>query len=136
MLLESTAIREPFLKYAGAFSINKKSRDMIHSLDFAAKLLDNPENLVLIFPQGKLYSNMISNVVFEKGIMHVIKKATANFQLIFAVTFIECFDNLKVTANTHLINSANTNFTNIDHLQQAYQQHYDSARQQQIQIVK
>jgi 1-acyl-sn-glycerol-3-phosphate acyltransferase len=136
MLLESTSIREPFLKYAGAFSINKTSRDMIHSLDFAAKLLDDPENLVLIFPQGKLYSNMVSDVVFEKGIIHIIKRATGNFQLIFAATFIECFENLKATANTHLKTDINTNFNNIDQLQQAYQQHYHDARQQQIQIVK
>jgi 1-acyl-sn-glycerol-3-phosphate acyltransferase len=136
MLLESTAIKEPFLKYAGAFSINKTSRDMIHSLDFAAELLDDPENLVLIFPQGKLYSNMVSDIVFEKGIIHVIKKATGSFQLIFAATFIECFENLKATANTHLKNDINVNFNNIGQLQQAYQQHYDNGRQQQIQIVK
>src|SRR6202012_5460253 len=67
MLLEETAKREPMLKYAGAFSVNKGSRDVIQALDYAAELLNDPGNLVLIYPQGKLYSNFIDQVVFEKG---------------------------------------------------------------------
>ncbi|MBC7401191.1 MAG: 1-acyl-sn-glycerol-3-phosphate acyltransferase [Mucilaginibacter sp.] len=136
MMLESTAIKEPFLKYAGGFSINKTSKDMIHSLDFAAKLLDDPDNLVLIFPQGKIYSNMVSEVVFEKGIMQVIKKAAGKFQLIFAATFIENFDNFKPVANTSLKTGIANSFNTILDLQEAYQQHYTQSRQQQIQIIK
>jgi 1-acyl-sn-glycerol-3-phosphate acyltransferase len=136
MILERTAVSEPFLKYAGGFSINKTSRDMVQSLDFAAKLLDDPGNLVLIFPQGKLYSNMVSEVIFEKGIMQVLKKATNKFQLIFAATFIENFDNFKPVANTSLKTGIANNFNTILDLQEAYQQHYTQSRQQQIQIVK
>jgi 1-acyl-sn-glycerol-3-phosphate acyltransferase len=136
MMLETTAIKEPFLKYAGGFSINKTSKDMIHSLDFAAKLLNDPDNLVLIFPQGKIYSNMVSDVVFEKGVMQILKKATAKFQLIFAATFIENFDNFKPVANTSLKTGIDSNFNTILDLQDAYQQHYTQSRQQQIQIVK
>jgi 1-acyl-sn-glycerol-3-phosphate acyltransferase len=136
MMLETTAIKEPFLKYAGGFSINKTSKNMIHSLDFAAKLLDDPDNLVLIFPQGKLYSNMVTEVVFEKGIMQVIKKATGKFQLILAATFIENFDNFKPVANTSLKTGVDNSFNSILDLQEIYQQHYTQSRQQQIQIVK
>ena len=64
MLLEETSIRIPILKYSGAFSINKRSRDIIKSLDYAAKLLNDPENMVLIFPQGKYYSNFVNDVEF------------------------------------------------------------------------
>ncbi|HWZ35123.1 MAG TPA: 1-acyl-sn-glycerol-3-phosphate acyltransferase [Mucilaginibacter sp.] len=135
MILEKTAIKEPVLKYAGGFSVNPGSRDVIKSLDFAARLLDGPNNLVLIFPQGKLYSNMIEEVAFESGISHIIKKAK-NFQLIFAVTFIENFDNLRPTANVHLNGQTGTDFKDIHALQRAYQQHYTQARMQQTQITK
>jgi 1-acyl-sn-glycerol-3-phosphate acyltransferase len=127
MMLETTAIKEPFLKYAGGFSINKTSKDMIHSLDFAAKLLNDPDNLVLIFPQGKIYSNMVSDVVFEKGVMQILKKAPAKFQLIFAATFIENFDNFKPVANTSLKTGVANSFNSILDLQEAYQQHYTRA---------
>jgi 1-acyl-sn-glycerol-3-phosphate acyltransferase len=136
MILEKTVIKEPILKYAGAFSVNKNSRDMIQSLDFAAKLLDDPGNLVLIFPQGKLYSNMISEVVFEKGIIRIIKKATGKFSLVYATTFIENFENFKAVANVYLKADATQNFSDIEELQNAYHQHYTGARQQQIKIVK
>jgi 1-acyl-sn-glycerol-3-phosphate acyltransferase len=135
MILEKTAIKEPALKYAGGFSVKPGTRDLIKSLDFAAELLNEPDNLVLIFPQGKLYSNMVEEVVFESGISHIIKKAE-NFQLIFAATFIENFDNFKPTANVHLKAQTGTDFKNISTLQQAYQQHYTQARAQQTQITK
>jgi 1-acyl-sn-glycerol-3-phosphate acyltransferase len=135
MMLEKTVLKEPALKYAGAFSVNPGSRDVIQSVDFAAKLLDEPNNLVLIFPQGKLYSNMVTDVQFESGVAHIIKKAK-NFQLLFAAIFIENFDNLKPEANVYFKIQEGTNFNNVDALQQAYQQHYTQSRQQQIQITK
>jgi len=135
MILETTALKEPALTYVGAFSVNKGSRDVAESINFSAKLLDDPDNLVLIFPQGKLYSNMIAEVVFERGVMSIINKSS-NFQLIFAATFIENFDNLKPEANVHLQAQTGTDFKNIETLQQAYQLHYTQSRQQQIQITK
>ena len=135
MLLERTSKRIPILKYAGAFSINKNSRDIITSLNFAADLLNAPENLVLIFPQGKLYSNFISQVEFEKGVMKIIDKAQGKFQLIYATTFIEYFANKKPQANIYLRQVAGTVFENIQQLQADYQQHYNESRNKQTQIV-
>ena len=40
MVREDTAYKLHFLQYGGAFSIKKKTRDMLESLDYAAKLLD------------------------------------------------------------------------------------------------
>lgn len=137
MLLERTSKREPFVKYGGAFSINKKTRDIIESLNFAAKLLHDPENLVLIFPQGKIYSNFINETNFEKGIVRIMQNAPDKFQIITAAIFIENFDHKKPTANVYL-NSIDKhyNFTRINELQQAYQQHYNAARLLQNQITK
>ncbi len=135
MILERTMLKQPMLKYAGGFSVNKSSRDLVLSLDFAAQLLHEPGNLVLIYPQGKLYSNMVNDVVFEQGIIHIVKKAAGKFNLIFAATFIENFENFKPVANVHL-KTEQQQFTDIEQLQQAYQQHYTKARQQQTQIVK
>lgn len=135
MILEKTLIKEPALKYGGGFSVNPQSRDVIKSLDFAAGLLNEPNNLVLIFPQGKLYSNMVTEVKFEKGVSRIISKAK-NFQLIFAATFIENFDNFKPVANVYLKAQSGTDFNDITVLQRAYQQHYTQSRQQQTQITK
>jgi 1-acyl-sn-glycerol-3-phosphate acyltransferase len=132
MLLEKTAKRIPILKYGGAFSINKKSKDIIKSLDFAAQLLNDPDNLVLIFPQGKLYSNFITAVEFEKGVMQILKQAEGKFQLVFSAMFIEHFQHKKPDATVYLKAVADVDFDTINELQAAYQQHYNDARLQQI----
>lgn len=136
MILEDTAREVSFFKYMGAFSVNKGSKDMIASLDYAAGLLNDPQNIVLIFPQGKLYSNFTDKVIFQKGLMRIINGAQDNFQILFATTFIEHFKHKKPRAHVYLKTLAhNLSFKNIDELAAAYQQHYNLAKQQQTEIV-
>lgn len=136
MVLEDTLRKQPILKYAGAFSVDKSSRDMIASLDYAAQLLHDPQNLVLIYPQGKLYSNMVSEVIFESGVVRIMQHAGDKFQLLMAATFVENFEHFKATANVHIKAENAQNFSDIEQLQSAYQQHYAASRQQQINIIK
>jgi len=135
LLLEDTQIKQPMLKYGGAFSISKRSKSIIESLDYAAQLLNDPQNLVLIFPQGKLHSNFVTEVQFEKGVMKIIAKAADKFQLVYAATFIESFQYKKPTANIYLSNHTNCTFENIEALTHHYQQHYDEARRLQTKIT-
>ncbi|GAA4336632.1 hypothetical protein GCM10023149_45640 [Mucilaginibacter gynuensis] len=134
MILEETSRKVSFFKYVGGFSVSKNSKDVVASLDYAAGLLNDPQNLVLIFPQGKLYSNFSDNVIFEKGVFRIMQRAGKNFSLVFAATFIEHLQHKKPTANVYISNS-DSEFATIGNLQQAYRQHYDAARQQQTQIV-
>jgi 1-acyl-sn-glycerol-3-phosphate acyltransferase len=124
-----------FFKYLGAFSVNKNSRTVMQTLTYAAQLLNDPQNLVVIFPQGKLHSNFIEKVNFEKGIIKVIKQADDNFQLVTAVTFVEHLRHKKPSANVYLQTIPPTKFDNITELNDIYQQHYNAARQQQTEIV-
>ena len=129
MILEETSREQVFLKYAGTFSVNKNSRDMLKSLDYAAGLLNDPKNLVLIYPQGKLYSNFVNEVNFEKGILRIIKQAKGKFQLVFAAAFIQYFKHKKPTATVYLKN-VNEVFVDkpINELQNAYQQYYSASK--------
>jgi 1-acyl-sn-glycerol-3-phosphate acyltransferase len=129
MILEETIKKEPFLKYAGAFSVSKNSRDILVSINYAAGLLDDPNNLVLIFPQGKLYSNFVDHVNFQKGISKIIKQAKGNFQLIFAAAFVQYFKNLKPTATVYLKNECvDYAAKSTAELQSTYQQFYDESK--------
>ena len=135
MLLEETSKKEPMLKYGGAFSVSKGSKEIIQSLNYAVELLAEPANLVLIFPQGKLYSNFVDGVHFEKGVMKIMNEAQGHFQLIYAATFIENFQHKKPTATVYLHNETNCTFENIAMLTGSYQQHYNTSRQQQTSII-
>jgi 1-acyl-sn-glycerol-3-phosphate acyltransferase len=134
MVREDTTLHLNFVKYGGAFSINKKSRKMMESLDYAVKLLNDPQNLVLIFPQGKLYSNFVNNINFEKGIMKVIDQARGKFQLVFAASFIQYFKHKKQSVTVYIKNEdyAGKSF---DELKCAYQRYYDLAKLEQTEIV-
>ncbi len=134
MVREDTTIHLKHLKYGGAFSINKKSRGMLESLDYAAELLNDPKNLVLIFPQGKLYSNFVNQVNFEKGVMKIIEKAEGRFQLIFAVTFVQYFKHKKQSATVYLKNEEYTG-KSFEEIKAAYQRHYEETKLRQTEIV-
>lgn len=134
LVREDTTAQLRYLKYGGAFSINRKSRDMLQSLDYAAELLNDPKNLVLIFPQGKLHSNFVQDIHFEKGIRKVMDKAQGKFQLIFAATFIQYLKHKKPTATVYL-KVGNDSDGDFEKLKNAYQQHYNETKLQQTEIV-
>jgi 1-acyl-sn-glycerol-3-phosphate acyltransferase len=133
MVIEETVQKVSFFKYVGAFSVSKNSRDMLASLSYAAELLNDPENMVLIFPQGKLHSHFIDEVNFEKGLSRIMEAAAGKFQTIAAATFIENLQYKKPTANVYL--KAMGDINNMQDAQAAYQQYYDSAKQQQNKIT-
>jgi 1-acyl-sn-glycerol-3-phosphate acyltransferase len=134
MVREDTTIQLKYLKFGGAFSIRKNSREMLQSLDYAAELLNDPKNIVLIFPQGKLYSNFVSTVQFEKGITRIMEKAGGKFQLLFAATFVQYLKHKKPTATVYL-QTEPFEVKSFEDLKNAYQIHYDYAKLQQTEIV-
>jgi hypothetical protein len=135
MILEESMHKYWSFKYVGAFSVKKGTRDVIESLNYAAQLLDDPQNLVLVYPQGKLYSNFVTRVDFEKGVMRMMEKAVGTFQLVFAAAFVQYFRSTKPTATVYLKNE-NENFAGkgIAALQAAYQQFYETKKLEQTEI--
>jgi len=133
MVSEENMQQHPFLKYIGSFSVNSKTKDVITSINYAAELLNDPKNLVLIFPQGKLHSNFVDDVQFEKGALKIIDQAQGKFELIYAASFIEHLQHKKPTVNVYL--AENTIVENFDALTGSYNQHYLSAKKQQTNIV-
>ena len=134
MVREDTTTNLRYLKYGGAFSVKKNSKNILESLDYAAELLSNPKNVVLIFPQGKLYSNFVNNIHFEKGVMKIIEQAEGKFQLIFAATFIQYFKHKKQSATVYLADQKYEG-KNYEELKSAYQQYYDRTKLEQTEIV-
>jgi Acyltransferase len=134
MVRQDSTAHLKYLRYGGAFSINTKSKDMLRSLDYAADLLNDPENLVLIFPQGKLYSNFVNEINFEKGLIRVMDKASGKFQLVFAATFIQYLKHKKPTATVYLKNQ-DYRKKSLEDLKNAYQIHYQNTKLQQTEIV-
>lgn len=120
-----------FLKYLGGFSVKNNSRSMIQSLEFAGNLLNDPQNLVLIFPQGKLYSGHVDEVKFEKGLMNLINSSNRNFQYVFAASFADYFQKRKPELNCYLQLWEGAEYTSLQLIKSAYNKHYEQSRQMQ-----
>lgn len=127
MVLQETAEKVKFLKYLGAFSIQRNAKSLIESLDYAGKLLDNPENLLLIFPQGELYSSHISIINFEKGLNKIIAASKKQFQYLFAAILIDYFDHRKPSVNVFLENWAAQEYTSLQVIKSSFNRHYDQS---------
>ena len=90
--------------YFGGFSIEKGTREMVRSLQYAAGLLNDPQNLVVVFPQGELISNHATEVSIERGIDRLIKNIKGPCQVVYSCVLIDYFESLKPSAYIHLFN--------------------------------
>ena len=118
MMLEKQMRKDSILRKIGASSIEKGSRSMLDSLKYVVEVIQNPENLFLFFPEGKIKSIYTEEFKFEKGaIKYVLKKATSDFQFVFNVNLIDYSSfkrpEVSVYYKTHKINS-NTTATEIE----------------------
>ena len=102
MMLEEEFIKRPLLKYAGAYSIKKNSFDILESLKFTSELLSNKNNIILLFPQGKIQSLHIDDVKFQKGIYRIVKDK--DIEILFINNFIEYFSDIKPTVFSFIKN--------------------------------
>jgi len=124
-----------FLKHLGAFPVKKNSRSLIKSLEHAGKLLDDTTNLVLIFPQGKLYSNHVNDIEFQKGLMNIVNSSRGKFQYIFSASFVDYFDKRKPSVSCYLQSWDSAELTDFDVIRAAYNKHYEASRRQQGRIM-
>tara|TARA_B110000495_G_C23011839_1_gene598554 strand:- start:1033 stop:1656 length:624 start_codon:yes stop_codon:yes gene_type:complete len=118
MMLEKQMRKDSILRKIGASSIEKGSRSILDSLKYLVEVIQNPENLFLFFPEGKIKSIYTEEFKFEKGaINYILKKVTFDFQFVFNVNLIDYSSfkrpEVSVYYKTHKINS-NTTATEIE----------------------
>jgi hypothetical protein len=89
-MLENELRKSKILTNLGAFSIVKENRKSIESLKYCTEILQDPENMLLLFPQGRIQSLYTTGFVFEKGALtYLLKKSKVNFQIIFNINLID-----------------------------------------------
>ncbi|MGM0648794.1 MAG: lysophospholipid acyltransferase family protein [Bacteroidota bacterium] len=119
MMLEEQLSRRSFLNKAGAFSIKKGGRNTIESLQYAATIMDNPKNLLLMFPQGEIQSQHQCRFHFEKGVSTIINNTKTHPDILFMAHLTEYYSSSKPSLDVY--NRLNSkSFTNIRDLENAY----------------
>jgi len=120
-----------YFKYTGGFSVYKNSKSINETIDYAAELLNNNTNLVLIFPQGEIKSLYNSKFIFQKGTERIIKKIGNQIQILFIVNLIDYFSKPKPTLFQYIEEYEYNNITITD-LENKYQLFYNKCIEVQL----
>jgi 1-acyl-sn-glycerol-3-phosphate acyltransferase len=134
MMQEDHLQKRMLLNLFGGFSINRSSREMIKSLQYAAGLLNNPENLVVVFPQGELISNHTTEIKVEKGIERLIKNIKGPCQIVYNCALIDYFESLKPSVFFHLYDCGVAGEINFDELTEKINGFHQHALKAQIDV--
>ncbi|MBM1107027.1 1-acyl-sn-glycerol-3-phosphate acyltransferase [Aurantibacter crassamenti] len=96
MMLEKELRKNIWLTKIGACSISKGKRSSLESLEYAVEVLEDPENLFLFFPQGKIQSLYTREFTFEKGLLsNILENKKREFQLVFNINLIKYGTNIR-----------------------------------------
>jgi hypothetical protein len=123
MMLEQQLKKRILFSYSGGFSINKNSRTTLESLKYASDLLNNMNNLVLMFPQGKLHSIYCDKIKFGKGVERIVKNNT-NTEIVMCANLVEYFASKKPSLYVYL-QSFDLQEKNIETLENEYNIFYN-----------
>jgi len=91
MMLEEELAKRMFLTRCGVFSVRKNSRELIESLNYAAELLQNPRNVVTIYPSGEIISHHVQNFTFQQGFSRLAGDKRNHTAIAFAVVLVDHF---------------------------------------------
>lgn len=95
MMLEEQLKKNRFLNYTGGFSVKKKTKSVIETLNYTSELLTDNRNIVLMFPQGEIQSLYNDEIGFEKGLEYTLRKIKGEIQIIFLVSLVDYFSQQK-----------------------------------------
>lgn len=124
MMLEEQLMKFSFFNKTGGYSIRKKSREAIESINYTAELLHDIGNMVLLFPQGKIASIYTPTFQFEPGISRIIEKTGCAIHILFMANLIDYFSNRKPGLYIYVSEYKSDNF-DTKSIQDAYNLFYN-----------
>lgn len=95
MMLEEELRKNIFLNKSGGYSIKRRSRSVIETIDLTAELLGDKRNIVLLFPQGEIRSLYTRRIIFENGVDHILNRVKKDVQILFLVNLVDYFSGQK-----------------------------------------
>jgi hypothetical protein len=132
MMQEDHLRKRMFFSRVGGFSINRKSKAVVESLQYTAALLNNPDNLVAVFPQGALESNHTDEIGIERGIDYIVKKIKGDCQIIYYSAFIEYFESLKPSVYFHFLDCGTNHDFDFERAKAMINAHHKKALKEQV----
>ncbi len=131
MILEEQLRKHWYFRYAGGFSVKRKSRSAIESIQYATEILQDNRNMLLLFPQGELHSIYDRDFVFQSGATQVIKKCTTEIQIVMVANLVDYYAHPRPSLYTY-IEEYPLNALDVQPLEAAYCVFYEKTVKQHI----
>ena len=135
MMLEEQLLQHKIFSKAGAFSIRKNSKSIIESIQYSRELLNNPRNMLVLFPQGIIHSIYENSIFFEKGITNILKDKN-EVSVYFFAAFIDYMENKKPSLYLYVEKPKTESSYNHLLLEEAYNHFYSSCYENQKSKIK
>lgn len=134
MMLDEQLRRHSFFNRTGGFSVKKNSRSILESIDYAAGLLSEKNNLVLIFPEGRIGSMHKNDFIFEKGTGRIAGKSAGTASIIFLASIIDYGSSPKPFLFMYFVEYTNEK-RDYQQLQEAYKKFYGETLETHLQSI-
>ncbi len=118
MMQHDHALKYKYLRFMGMFSIITGARQSNSSLTYAAGLLNDDRNLVMLCPQGEIKSNHETHINVKDGVFKLIQQIQGPCQVVYNCTLIDYFESLKTRSYVHLFDCGNAGEFTFDELKQ------------------
>ena len=126
MMLEDQLQKHWFFNYSGGFSVRKSSKSIIESLKYTAEIMQDPENMVFMFPQGRIRSMLSKELKFENGIEKILTYCKNDIHILFVANFLEYLSQPKPSLYIHFSEYEGISKNTAD-LENAYNTFYGNA---------
>lgn len=121
---EENLRKHMFLNRVGVFSVQKNSRDILESLKYSSEILNDPNNLLTIYPSGAMYTQHQQVIQFQGGIDRILKGEQKYRSIVFAVFLIDYFGFARPEIRIYLENYTGGQST--ESLSNAYNSFYQN----------
>lgn len=131
MMLEEQLQENRILNKCGCFSVKKNSRSIIETLDYCIDIVKEPDNMLLIFPQGEIQSMHTERIKFESGLRYLLKHIKNEVNIVFNVNLVDYFSERKPRLSIYFKVSLSDQFTNKQALEEEYNAFYTECKNKQ-----
>lgn len=90
-MLKDQLAKRMFLNKAGAFSVEKSSRSAVESILYSAEILSGKNNVLMMFPQGRIESLYHRDFQFAQGIERILEKCNPKPEIVFNINLVDYF---------------------------------------------
>lgn len=117
--------------HAGGYSIDAGSKSLFESLKYTADLLTKSDNMVLIYPQAKLYSAHTDDVQFKRGLSLIPIGDKLTCKVVMLVQLTDYFENKRPTLSMYIEEADLTGKEPLKTMEAQYNAFYKKCKNQQ-----